>query len=73
VWRVAEDDPDSDLYAASAHADTVIRYMTAHVPYPGRDFHPQAWTSFQDATCGNGSGTAHHLAGLADPRLAGGG
>ena len=30
VWRAAEDDPDSGLYAASADADTVIRYMTAH-------------------------------------------
>jgi hypothetical protein len=30
VWRVSEDDPDSDLYAASADADTVIQYMTAH-------------------------------------------
>ncbi len=30
VWRVAEVDPDSGLYAASARADTVIRYMTAH-------------------------------------------
>ena len=30
VWRVAEDDPDSDLYAESSDADTVISYMTAH-------------------------------------------
>ena len=30
VWRVAENDPDSDLYAASRDADVVIRYMTAH-------------------------------------------
>ncbi len=30
VWRVAEDDPDSGLYAASADADAVIQYMTAH-------------------------------------------
>jgi hypothetical protein len=29
VWRVSEDDPDSELYAASQDADTVIRYMTA--------------------------------------------
>lgn len=29
VWRVAENDPDSDLYAASRDADVVIRYMTA--------------------------------------------
>ena len=30
VWRVSEDDPDSELYAASRDADTVIRYMTAN-------------------------------------------
>ena len=30
VWRVAEDDPDSDLYAESADAVTVIDYVTAH-------------------------------------------
>jgi hypothetical protein len=30
LWRVAEDDPDSDLYAEAADADTVIRYVTAH-------------------------------------------
>jgi hypothetical protein len=30
VWRVAEDDPDSDLYAASRDADVVIRYMSAN-------------------------------------------
>jgi hypothetical protein len=30
VWRVAEDDPDSDLYAESPEADAVIRYMTAN-------------------------------------------
>jgi hypothetical protein len=30
LWRVAEDDPDSDLYAEAADADTVIRYITAH-------------------------------------------
>jgi hypothetical protein len=29
VWRVAEDDPDSDLYAESSDADTVISYITA--------------------------------------------
>jgi hypothetical protein len=29
VWRVAEDDPDSDLYAESRDADAVIKYMTA--------------------------------------------
>jgi hypothetical protein len=31
LWRVAEDDPDSDLYAESSDADVVISYMTAHV------------------------------------------
>ena len=30
VWRVAENDPDSDLYAESPDADVVIRYMTVH-------------------------------------------
>jgi hypothetical protein len=30
VWRVAEDDPDSDLYAESPEADAVIRYMTGN-------------------------------------------
>ncbi len=30
VWRVAEDDPDSDLYAEGSDADTVIGYITAH-------------------------------------------
>jgi len=30
VWRVADDDPDSDLYAESADAATVIGYITAH-------------------------------------------
>ena len=30
VWRVAENDPDSDLYAESRDADAVIEYMTAH-------------------------------------------
>ena len=29
LWRVAEDDPDSDLYAESSDADTVIGYITA--------------------------------------------
>ena len=29
VWRVSENDPDSDLYAESGDADTVIAYMTA--------------------------------------------
>jgi hypothetical protein len=30
VWRVAEDDPHSDLYAEDAHADRVIDYMAMH-------------------------------------------
>jgi hypothetical protein len=30
LWRVAENDPDSDLYAASRDADTVIAYMATH-------------------------------------------
>jgi hypothetical protein len=31
LWRVSEDDPDSDLYAESSDADTVIGYIAAHV------------------------------------------
>jgi hypothetical protein len=27
LWRVAEDDPESDLYAESHDADMVIQYM----------------------------------------------
>lgn len=30
LWRVAEDDTDSDLYAESQDADMVIRYMRQH-------------------------------------------
>jgi hypothetical protein len=30
LWRVAEDDIDSDLYAESRDADVVIRYVRAH-------------------------------------------
>jgi hypothetical protein len=30
VWRVAEDDPRSDLYAEHADARTVIAYVAAH-------------------------------------------
>ena len=30
LWRVAEDDPDSDLYAESSEADAVIGYILAH-------------------------------------------
>ena len=35
LWRVAEDDPDSGLYAESRDADAVIRYMAAHDPAGG--------------------------------------
>jgi hypothetical protein len=30
VWRVADDDPDSGLYAESSDADIVISYIQAH-------------------------------------------
>jgi hypothetical protein len=30
VWRVADDDPDSGLYAESSDADTVISYIQAY-------------------------------------------
>jgi len=30
VWRAAEDDPDSDLYAESSDAEAVIGYIQAH-------------------------------------------
>lgn len=30
VWRAAEDDPDSALYAESSDAGTVIGYIQAH-------------------------------------------
>jgi hypothetical protein len=30
LWRVAEDDPDSDLYAENSDADTVMGYIAAH-------------------------------------------
>jgi hypothetical protein len=30
LWRVAEDDPDSELYAESAYTDAVLGYMTTH-------------------------------------------
>jgi hypothetical protein len=30
VWRAAEDDPDSSLYAESRDLDTVISYITTH-------------------------------------------
>jgi hypothetical protein len=34
LWRVAEDDPDSSLYAASADAGIVIAYMAYHSSAP---------------------------------------
>jgi hypothetical protein len=30
VWRVAEDDPTSELYAQSADADRLLDYMATH-------------------------------------------
>jgi hypothetical protein len=39
--RVAEDDPDSDLYAESSDADTVMDYITAHA----REFGPTPYSS----------------------------
>ncbi len=30
VWRAAEDDPDSSLYAESPDLNTVISYITTH-------------------------------------------
>jgi hypothetical protein len=30
VWRVAEDDPSSELYAAGADVGRVIEYMAGH-------------------------------------------
>jgi hypothetical protein len=30
VWRVAEDDPHSDLYTEDAQADSVINYIVTH-------------------------------------------
>jgi hypothetical protein len=35
LWYVAEDDPDSGLYAESPDADTVIGYITAHAQHLG--------------------------------------
>ncbi len=35
LWRAAEDDPDSDLYAEASNVDTVIGYITAIA-----DLHP---------------------------------
>ena len=30
LWRVAEDDPDSELYVESSDTDVVIGYITAN-------------------------------------------
>jgi hypothetical protein len=30
LWRAADDDPDSDLYAAGPDAATIMGYITAH-------------------------------------------
>jgi len=30
IWRAADDDPDSDLYAEGKDVDTVIGYIAAH-------------------------------------------
>lgn len=30
LWRAAEDDPDSALYAENQDLDTIIIYITAH-------------------------------------------
>lgn len=30
LWRVSQDDPDSDFYAANRDADAVIEYMVAN-------------------------------------------
>jgi hypothetical protein len=30
LWRAAEDDPDSDLYAENADTAAVIQYIAAH-------------------------------------------
>ena len=39
VWRVAEDDPHSGLYAANARAGTVIDYMVTHSSWEIRHDH----------------------------------
>lgn len=39
VWRVAEDDPDSQLYAESADADRVIDYIATHTQREARHDH----------------------------------
>jgi hypothetical protein len=30
LWRAAEDDPDSDLYAESPNAAAIVGYIAAH-------------------------------------------
>lgn len=39
VWRVAEDDPSSELHAESASAETVIDYMARHAQRDVRHDH----------------------------------
>ncbi len=39
VWRVTEDDPDSELYAESADAGTVIDYIATHSKREARHDH----------------------------------
>ena len=39
VWRVAEDDPSSELYAESADADGVLDYMATHSQREDRHDH----------------------------------
>jgi hypothetical protein len=39
VWRVAEDDPSSELYEASADADRVIEYMAGQSQRDVRHHH----------------------------------
>jgi hypothetical protein len=41
VWRVAEDDPSSELYAESADADGVLDYMAAHAQRDVRHDHSE--------------------------------
>jgi hypothetical protein len=42
VWRVAEDDPDSGLYAESGDVDTVLRYMRVHSQVAAAEPPPRA-------------------------------
>ena len=53
LWRAAEDDPDSDLYAESSDAAIVIRYITTHSPHPpGKPgLHSRISTAGTNAAC----------------------